>query len=127
MQFTTFKNHNPELSAMIKYFLFIMATMCINCTAFDDIKLQQRINATSDSWLSANRTCNDDPQIIQTLRNTLQQLNDVQTELTTLTCLTTSMMVVTLFTLFAYVPLLYTTYKQISVAEKRITQIAPGR
>ena len=112
---------------MIKYFLCTILATCITCTAFNNFKLQQDPNITDDSWLTINQTCNEDPQTIQALLNTMKRLDAVQDEVTTLNHLIIGMMFVALFELFAYAPLLYTTYKQILAAEKRINQIAPAR
>jgi hypothetical protein len=73
---------------------------------------------------STNQTCPDDQQVLQILQKAYNSIDELNDEINTLNKATIAVSVVALIALYLYIPLIYTTYKQISAAEKRINQFA---
>lgn len=77
-------------------------------------------------YSEAYHLCPNNTQTLQTMISALNQLDIINNHLEKLNNIIAGTMILTLITLIAYVPLMYTTVKQILAAQHRINQIAPA-
>lgn len=107
------------------YQLILICTGLLACTITKTEQNNPYTHSSMELLSNTNQTCPDDQQVLQLLQKAYNTINELSDEINTLNKATIAVSVVALIALYLYIPLMYTTYKQVSAAEKRINQFAP--